>query len=451
MVTGIKQQLTALGISALKPGEWANDAKPHGAGQLQARKLSTGDVAYYYRYTESGRKQVRIPLGTGLSLVEARRQAAELSRRYQAGDRDLRAVLEAEQREAERQRVASEEALAAKAIRDKATLSALLVAYVEQLRRDGKVSAGKVERSLDQHVKQAWPALWSTPAADVTTDDLFAVVAKLADADKLREAAKLRSYLTAAYTTGVRARQDVRSLPALRELGIKANPARDIVPVEGANNARERALSIAELRAYWQRIVALPDPDGALLRFHLLTGAQRVEQLARATMKDVDHDGDTLQLLDTKGRRRKPRSHVVPLIEVAKDALRAMQGGTHGEFAFTADGGYTGAGYYVVQHRVRNVAAAMVEAGEASEPFTPGDLRRTVETRLAAVGVSKDVRAHLQSHGLGGVQDRHYDRHDRLPEKRTALETLYTLVATAPATVTPIKRAKARAASGKSR
>jgi len=30
---------------------------------------------------------------------------------------------------------------------------------------------------------------------------------------------------------------------------------------------------------------------------------------------------------------------------------------------------------------------------------------------LAAMGVSSDVRAQLQSHGLGGVQSRHYDRH----------------------------------------
>ena len=31
------------------------------------------------------------------------------------------------------------------------------------------------------------------------------------------------------------------------------------------------------------------------------------------------------------------------------------------------------------------------------------------------------VRAQLQSHGLGGVQARHYDRHDYMDEKRDAL------------------------------
>ena len=50
------------------------------------------------------------------------------------------------------------------------------------------------------------------------------------------------------------------------------------------------------------------------------------------------------------------------------------------------------------------------------------DLRRTCETMLAAMGVSSDVRAHLQSHGLGVVQTRHYDRHSYMDEKRKALE-----------------------------
>lgn len=93
---------------------------------------------------------------------------------------------------------------------------------------------------------------------------------------------------------------------------------------------------------------------------------------------------------------------------------------------------------------MRNLADVMVEAGEATAPFTPGDLRRTIETRPAAEGVGADARAQLQSHGLGGVQARHYDRHDYEREKREALETPYRLVSQPGATVTPIKRARAR-------
>ena len=54
--------------------------------------------------------------------------------------------------------------------------------------------------------------------------------------------------------------------------------------------------------------------------------------------------------------------------------------------------------------------------------YRPGDIRRTVETRLQALGVSRDVRAQLLSHGRsGGVQAKHYERHDFLKEKAAAL------------------------------
>ena len=51
-------------------------------------------------------------------------------------------------------------------------------------------------------------------------------------------------------------------------------------------------------------------------------------------------------------------------------------------------------------------------------------IRSGVETLLAAQGVSREVRGHLQSHGLTGVQARHYDGHDYLPQKRHALAVL---------------------------
>ena len=51
-------------------------------------------------------------------------------------------------------------------------------------------------------------------------------------------------------------------------------------------------------------------------------------------------------------------------------------------------------------------------------------IRSGVETLLAARGVNREVRGHLQSHGLTGVQARHYDGHDYLAQKRQALAVL---------------------------
>jgi hypothetical protein len=54
--------------------------------------------------------------------------------------------------------------------------------------------------------------------------------------------------------------------------------------------------------------------------------------------------------------------------------------------------------------------------------FSVGDNSRTVETVLAeTLCVSKDTRAQLLSHGLTGVQDRHYDKGVHLAAKTAAL------------------------------
>ena len=47
-----------------------------------------------------------------------------------------------------------------------------------------------------------------------------------------------------------------------------------------------------------------------------------------------------------------------------------------------------------------------------------------METLLAANRISREIRGHVQSHGLTGVQARHYDGHDYMLEKRQALDVL---------------------------
>jgi hypothetical protein len=418
--------LTARGLASLKPGEWVADPAARGAGRLQVRKLASGELTFYYRYTTADGVRDRLPLGTGLDLREARSMAAELSRRYQGGERNLRDALE---READQKRQDEHRALQVATERRSASLGALLEAYVGELRRAEKPSADKVEKCLRRHVQQAWPTLWAKPAVEMSMDDLIEIVARLVDQEKLREADKLRAYLRAAYASAIRARQSAKMHPELRRLNITSNPARDLMPVEGGSNARQRNLSLAELQAYWNRIKSRHDATGALLRFHLLTGTQRITQLARIQMDAYDANAGTILIRDTKGRRKAARMHLVPLLPGAQDAMQAMRGGQIGPFLFTATAGQSGADYPSVRHHLNIVVEDMLEAGELTDgKFTAGDLRRTVETRLAAAGVSKEIRGHLQSHGLGGVQDKHYDRYEYLDEKRAALQVLLGLV-----------------------
>jgi hypothetical protein len=421
--------LTTRKIAALAPGEWASDPAARGAGRLQARRLRTGGVAWYYRYTAPDGQRVRQPLAHDLSLADARAEADKLARRFQEGARDLRETLVAEQKEAARQREAEQRASDAATTRASATLGALMTAYVEQLRRDGKASAEAVGSAVKRHIETPWSKLWARPAADVDTDDLLEVVARVVTAGKRREAAKLRSYIRAAYAAAISARHNATALPALRALKIAANPARDLATIEANTTPGERNLSIAELHAYWKRISAKGFRYGPLLQFHLLTGAQRLKMLERAVDADLDDDTQSFRLLDYKGRRKQPRQHDVPRILAAREALGRMRPERLGPHLFTMTSGETAATHSSMRDALAIVNTAMQEAGELQGgTFTAGDLRRTVETRLAAEGVSMEDRGHLQSHGLGGVQSRHYDRHKRLKETRAALESLHRIV-----------------------
>lgn len=431
-------RLTAIGLSALKPGCWASDPAERGAGRLAARRTGAG-VVFYFRYADGEGRRHAIPLGAfdpkgrdGFSLSEARARAGTLSRRYRAGDRDLRGALWLEQRERERTIKAERAAEAAAA----ATVGALLLAYCDALDAAGKPSAPAVRAMILKHAKPS--ALWHRPAAAFTARDAVALLHPLVRAGKRRQAAKLRSALRAAFRRAAQSHTDPNAPETLRALGVETDPLAALATIEGANKARDRALTVAEVRAYWKRLQTLSEPGGALLRLHLLTGAQRVEQLARATAEDMIEGA--LILRDGKGRRSEPRRHPVPLLPEAVSAVEALRAPGLGPYVFTVTGGASGADYSATACRLRPVAAAMVAAGEVAEPFTLGDLRRTVETRLAALGIGADVRARLQSHGLGGIQARHYDRHDYAGEVRAALVALHRVLTGQAAKVTPLRR-----------
>jgi integrase len=57
-----------------------------------------------------------------------------------------------------------------------------------------------------------------------------------------------------------------------------------------------------------------------------------------------------------------------------------------------------------------------------ADPPTPHDLRRTVGTRLAELGVTKEIRDRCLNHIPADVGAKHYNAHDFHPEKRAAFD-----------------------------
>lgn len=169
------------------------------------------------------------------------------------------------------------------------------------------------------------------------------------------------------------------------------------------------------MRTYWRLIAKVPGMRGRCLRLHLLTGAQRIDQLVRLRWADVR--ADTITIYDAKGRPSQgARTHRVPLVRAAARNLQSFEPG--GDFVLsTTEGrkpisGTTLAGW------------AQTLVGDAIEGFQLKRVRSGVETLLASKGISRDIRGQLQSHGLTGLQARHYDGHEYVAEKRHALEVL---------------------------
>ena len=82
--------------------------------------------------------------------------------------------------------------------------------------------------------------------------------------------------------------------------------------------------------------------------------------------------------------------------------------------------------------------------GDQIEGFEPKRLRSGIETAPASLGIGREIRAQVQSHGLGRVQDRHHDDHDYMVEKRVALQALLDVLNPEPASnLTPMHGAAA--------
>lgn len=378
-------------------------------------------LVYVAKETGRERRMVLGEFGAApkLTVSAARRLAAEkralvdLGRDPWLEAKELRAANEAE------------------ASRRAATLAALMGAYVAHLKASGKTSWKEVDGAFHRHVAGPFPKITKLEADAITVEDVLPALRRLTRDGKWRAAEKLALYLKGAYNAAKAARLDASGV-AFDGLDIRTNPLLDLKvtrPEGDRDDAPSAALSEPELRAYWNAIEGMDTPHGAMMRLHLLTGAQRMEQLSRLTVADLDADQSAITLWDGKGRRKKPRRHVVALIPDAMQALAAMRGDDPaGPHLFTVSRGASAAVPHTLATAVRQVSASLVDQGTITTPITPGAIRRTVETRLAAAGVSKEVRAQLQSHGLGGVQDRHYDRHDYLPEKRAALEKLRAML-----------------------
>jgi hypothetical protein len=362
--------------------------------------MPTGRKAFVLRFKQGGKDRL-ITLGQYpvWTLAAAREEARERRRSLDRGiDPD----------EAKReQRQAEKEAQRREALARERSLTHLMDAYTRHLIARGKTDSARLVASVTKRHIASVPEIATKPAAVIRPEDIVTLVRRVYDTGKHQQARNVRSFICSAFNLAWRAPLDPTIPSAFGDFGVTTNPATPVRAIPGSRG--QRILTDAELRAYLREI-SKDAPSDIALRLALLAGGQRLRQLLRVTGRDWDPQARTLRLWDGKGARTEPREHLVPLATEGA-ALVARMG------AIDPDAPLLQATVIGASKRCAYTARKIAPR----DPFDLRDIRRSVETRLASLGISRDTRAQLLSHGLGGIQQKHYDRHQYLDEKRAAL------------------------------
>ena len=221
-----------------------------------------------------------------------------------------------------------------------------------------------------------------------------------------------------------------RTLAAIRKLFnwcvsrdiIAASPCTLIDP-PAEEKSRDRILDDEELKLVWQAAEGDVSPFGPLIKILILTG-QRLNEVGEMRWDELDFQKKVWTLAGD--RVKNGERHEVPLSDAAIEVLTALPRikSTRG-YVFTTGRDAAVSGYSRAKTRLdATVAAALPEGSKAPEHWTFHDLRRTMASGMARLGIALPVIEKVLNHtsgtfrGIVGV----YQRHSYADEKRAALD-----------------------------
>jgi len=289
-------------------------------------------------------------------------------------------------------------ALEAKRARKAAPTFSDLLAELWDIELQHKKSGAETKRLLDKDVTPAWG---NRRVQDITRRDVVLLL------DSIRA----RAPITANRVHGALGR--AFNFAAERGVIVDSPCTRIRKPVE---KPRERVLADDEIKTFWHSLdsIDIYPATRLALRLILITG-QRPGEVAGMRWEEIDGDWWTVPA----ERMKNAVEHKVPLVGTALDLLdeaREILGGEEYVFPSSRNGGKKP---ITVRSLARSVTRHHAET-EIKTPFVPHDLRRTVRTRLAELGVDDVVAEKVLGHQLQGIL-KVYNQHKYAQEKRAAL------------------------------
>jgi integrase len=193
-----------------------------------------------------------------------------------------------------------------------------------------------------------------------------------------------------------------------RGRGVTQNPCAAVEPNQ--EKARERVLTDGELAQIW---LAAPDNDyGKILRLLMLTACRR-DEIGSAMHSELDKENHTFTI--SSDRTKNGNAHTIPLPDAAMQIFEETGRRDGRDFLF----GYGRGGFSGWSDAKENLDDAV-----KIPHWTLHDLRRTVATRMADIGVRPHVIEailnHISGHkaGVAGI----YNRSTYAAEKKAALD-----------------------------
>jgi integrase len=385
-----KRALSAAAVERLKPPAVGQiEHFDQGYPGLALRVSYGGSRSWVFFYRVHG-KQRRMTFGRwpAMTLAGAREAWRQARTAVERGEDPAAAKVEARRREPD-------------------TVRSVGKQFAEKYLKRNR-TGDEVARMLEQHL---YPSLGHRPIETITRRDILDVVdtieAKSSGARANRVLANVKRLFSWAVERGI----------------INASPAANVKP-PAEEEARDRALSDDELRAFLRACEALGEPFGPLFRLLLLTG-QRREEVAGLPWTELDLPGAIWHL--PGARTKNKRASDVPLAEQTVAILNGLT--RRSALVFPDRSGARGvSGFSVAKARLDALMIAELRKAdpEAELPaWRLHDLRRTAASGMARLGVAVHVVEAILNHKSGTISGvtAVYQRYDFAAEKRTAVQT----------------------------
>jgi len=263
------------------------------------------------------------------------------------------------------------------------------------------------------------PALGHLAVADVRRADIAAMLRPLIDRGILPTARKVRQYTEMLFDWAIEA-ELIEANPAARRT--RKRKGSEL----GQVTSRDRALSLAELAAFFQAMRGpnFPPYAAAALKLLLATGARKME-LLKSTWDEFDLVAGDWRI--PGGRTKTGAAIRIPLSPWALAILKEQAARRINDYVFPV---LMRSKRKITGHlgeTALNFALFRMKADIAH--FTVHDLRRTTRTHLAALGVAPHIAEMCLNHKPGKGIEAVYNVYDYFEERRAALFALADLLA----------------------